>query len=101
MNSLKSTIDLGVADYSSRIITDFGDLPPDTLLTERALAGIFGLCTTSIKRAVERGELPPPVKVCGKPRWTVKSIVDHIDAGLETVKQEAEADAKRMARYSE
>ena len=75
-------------------------LPPDTLLTGKALAEMFGLCPASIKRAIERLELPPPTKVCGKPRWTVKSITTHIEKQLETAKQEAEAEASRLEKLS-
>lgn len=87
-------------EQSYDVITDLGKLPADSLLTELALAEMFGLCPTSIKRAVERGELPPPTRICGKPRWTVRSIISHIEKQLETAKQEAEAEAARLGRLS-
>lgn len=85
-------------NQSYGVIKALGDLPPDTLLTKQGLAEIFGLCTDSIRRAVERGELPPATQVCGKARWTVKSITNHIDALLEAAKQEAEAEAARLSK---
>jgi hypothetical protein len=67
------------------IITELGSLPPATLLTEDGLAGVMGkACRESIKRAVARGELPPPVKIMGKNAWTVGSIVRHIEERLES-----------------
>jgi len=96
---ISSTSDFGTAQNRPfDVITALGDLPPDTLLTKQGLAEIFGLCTDSIRRAVERGELPPPTQVCGKSRWTVKSITNHIDALLEAAKEEAEAEAARLGR---
>lgn len=95
-----STSDAEIGQIRSYdVITQLGDFSPDTLLTERALSEFFGLCPTSIKRAVERQELPPPTKVCGKPRWTVRSITTHIEKRLEAAKQEAEAEEARFENY--
>ena len=66
-------------------------LKPGTMITEAELAAIVGKCTASIKRAVERGELPPPVHFCGVPAWTVDALVRHLDANLEEAKRESEA----------
>jgi len=69
---------------TSGIITGLGDLPEATVLTEDGLAGLMGkACRESIKRAVARGEFPPPVKIMGKNTWTVRSIVRHLEARLE------------------
>jgi predicted DNA-binding transcriptional regulator AlpA len=54
------------------------DLSRDTILDEKALAKIVGRHRASVKRAVERGELPRPVKLFGKPSWTVSALLDHI-----------------------
>jgi len=82
------------------VITGLSDYPPNTLLTEKALAKMFNLCATSIKRAVERHELPPSTKICGKPRWTVKVINSHIEEQLKAAKQESEAEQARLLRLS-
>ena len=46
-----------------------------------------------IKRAVERGELPRPVRFLGKNTWTVDIIIRHIEEQLA-------AEARRFARVS-
>ena len=40
-------------------------------------------CRETIKRAVERGELPRPVRLMGKNTWTAGAIVRHLEARLE------------------
>ncbi len=79
------------------ICTSLGALSPDTLVTERALAAMLGRSVVSIKRAVTRGELPPPVRILGCPRWTAGSIVRHIEKRLDSAARKAE----RKRRESE
>ena len=67
-------------------------LSAKTLITEDGLARLLGKgCRESIKRAVERNELPRPVRLMGKNTWTVGAIVQHIEARLET-------EARRFAK---
>jgi hypothetical protein len=54
-----------------------GELGDDTVVSEAELAKMIGRHRVSVKRAVERGELPRPIKLFGKPSWTVKSLLDH------------------------
>lgn len=79
------------------VLTLLGRLPPGTLITEEALARLVSKCTKSIKRAVHRGELPPSVKVMGKPSWTVGSILRHIEERLQRAAKQAERHARRLA----
>ena len=82
------------------IVKGLGELPPGAILEEEALARMFGRHAVSIKRAVERGELPPPVRMFGKPRWTAGAILAHFEARLQTAKREAEKNTARIARLS-
>ncbi|HPC94985.1 MAG TPA: hypothetical protein PLU87_08595 [Sedimentisphaerales bacterium] len=82
------------------IIKELGDLSPDTVLSEAALATIFGRHRVSIKRAVERGELPPSVRLFGEPVWTVQSLRDHMNRRLEAAKKEAEQLQRRISQIS-
>ena len=80
-------------------VRDLADLPAGTVVTEKALAEFFSCCTTSIKRSVERDELPPPVKMFGKPCWTAGVILNHIEHRLKTAMEEAERERKRLAQF--
>ena len=83
------------ADDSDAILVALGDLGEKTLISESALAGIFSRHPQTIRRAVERGELPPPTKLLGKPVWTVAAILRHVEERLAVAAQErAEFDNK-------
>jgi hypothetical protein len=58
-------------------------LPGGAIVTEAGLAGLFNRCTASVKAAIDRGELPRPVRVFGKPCWTAGSIIRHLESRLE------------------
>ena len=52
-------------------------LGADTVVSEAELAKVVGRHRVSIRRAVERGELPAPFRAFGKPSWVVQSLLDH------------------------
>ena len=84
-------------DISSGIIRQLGDLPDGAIISEEALARFFGRCQVSIKRAIQRGELPPPVKLLGMPVWTAKKLLNHINNRLEIAQKEKERTRKKFA----
>lgn len=88
---------MAAAPTDDGICTSLSALPPDALVTEKALAAMLGRSVVSIKRAVGRGELPPPVRILGCPRWTAGSIVRHIEKCLDSAARKAE----RKRRESE
>lgn len=75
-----------------------GSLPSGTILDERALAAMFGCSTATIKRAVQRSELPAPVRMFGRPVWTAGAILRHVEARLVEAQKVAERDAERFSR---
>jgi hypothetical protein len=85
---------------SGGIVKTLGELPPGAILAEEEVARIFGRHTVSVKRAVKRGELPPPARLFGRPVWTAGAILAHLDARLEAAKREADRQAARFARHS-
>jgi len=82
------------------IITELGDLPPDAVVSEEALARMFSRHRVSIKRAVERGELPPSIRLFGEPVWTVQALRNHVNRRLEAAKREAEHLQRRISEMS-
>ncbi len=70
------------------IITALGE--QDAVITETGLGKLFGRCAVSVKRAVERGELPPPVRLFGQNTWTVGVIRTHLEQRLKSAAKEAE-----------
>ncbi len=84
-------------DYDG-IIRELGAMNSKDLVSEKALARIFHRGPVSIKRAVQRKELPPSVKVLGKPVWTAGAIIEFIEKRLAHACSEAEKDDGRIAR---
>jgi len=82
------------------IIRELGDLPADVIVTELGLSKIFARHKVSIKRAVERGELPPSVRLFGEPVWTVKALRDHLNKRLEAAKKESEQLQRKLNQIS-
>ncbi len=74
---------------SGGIFPELGELGAGAIVSEQGLARIFKRHPASIKRAVERGELPPPIHILKRPCWTVGAILRHLEA-----RQEEEAGAR-------
>jgi len=85
---------------SCSIVKKLGELPVGAIVDEEAIAQMFGRCTTSVKRAVDRGELPKPVRLFGKPCWTAGRILNFLDKRMETAQQESEKNSERFAQHS-
>lgn len=64
------------------VYVELGALPPSTPITEAGLAHIMKRHPSAIKRAVQRGELPRPERLCGEPIWTVGVIIKHLEGRL-------------------
>lgn len=84
------------AEPDLEIMTALAVLPPQTLISEYKLAQMAGRHVTSVKRAVQRQELPPPVSLFGDNVWTVEVLLAHIKARLETARQAAAQTARRV-----
>lgn len=80
------------------IVQAFGDLSPDTVIAEEGLARLFCRHAVSIRRAVERGELPPAVRLMGKPVWTVQCLRDHMTRRLDQAKTEKDKLDQKISR---
>jgi len=84
--------DTGESQDGSGVYAGLGSLPSATVIDEDGLAALFGkACRESVKRAVERGELPPPIKIMGKNAWTVGYLIRFFESRLE-------AESRKYAR---
>ena len=82
------------------IVRALGDLPPDAVITEDGLAKLFDRHAVSVRRAVDRGELPPSVRLFGKPVWTVRAIREHMAKRLEQAQREADRLKQKVNQLS-
>jgi hypothetical protein len=81
------------------VIATLAVLHPSAIVTEEGVAHLFSRHVVSVKRAVERGELPPPCHLFGSRVWTAGILIRHIERRLEQAARDAEKDAKRIHGY--
>jgi hypothetical protein len=72
------------------IIRELGQLEPKAIIYEEGLAKLFDRHLATVKRAVRRGELPPPIRIFGQNAWTVETLIKHFEMCLETAAQKAQ-----------
>ena len=83
-----------------KLVTGLAELPSKTLLDERALAEIFHVSKRTVRRMVNRFELPPPVMLAGRSAWIVERVQAHIEARADRAARKAEAECRRIAMLS-
>ncbi|MHC5057615.1 MAG: hypothetical protein ACYTKD_23320 [Planctomycetota bacterium] len=81
------------------VCRELGELEAAALVTVAGLAAMFGRSSDSIKRAIAREELPPPVRLMGKPTWTVGALVGFIGRRLAAAEREAGKTRRRLAQH--
>lgn len=82
------------------IISALGQLGAGAVITEEGMAHLFHRHPASVKRAVQRGELPPPCRMFGNNAWTAGILVQHIEQRLEAAAAERERIEQKIARLS-
>ena len=82
------------------VITVLGELGPGALITEEGMSNLFHRHPTSVKRAVARGELPPPCRLFGANAWTARSVIDHIEDRLAEAAKEVDEIKQTLGRHS-
>ena len=91
--------DLADAHSLPGIIATLAVLHPSAIITEAGIAHLFSRHVVSVKRAVERGELPPPCQLFGSRVWTAGILIRHIERRLELAARDAEKDTRRIQGY--
>ena len=75
-------------------------LPERTILDEGALAKALHVAPRTLRRMVNRWQLPPPVALGGRRVWFAGRVLAHIEAGAERAAKDAERDAKKFREFS-
>jgi hypothetical protein len=79
------------------IIAVPGELKPAAIITEEGVARLFNRHVASVKRAVQRGELPPSTRLFGQNVWTVGTLIRHIESRLDQAAKDVERTAQKRA----
>ena len=75
-------------------------LPKQALLDESAMARAFGVNGRTIRRMVNRHELPPPLKRAGRALWFAGRVLDWLEEDADLLAKEAEKLRKKIRSYS-
>lgn len=79
------------------IIIRLTELPRDALLDEKAMTRTFAVRSTrTVKRMVNRHELPPPILLASKRYWKAGAVLDWINESIERVEKDARHQAQRL-----
>ncbi len=81
------------------LITKLAELPERTVLDEAELADVLGVQKRTVRRMVQRGELPPPVRFGGRSTWQIGGILRHYEARADKAARDAERQAVARARH--
>ena len=74
-----------------------GDTPDRALVSVADIAAEMKVCTTTIRRMIARGELPPPVSLGKDDVWTAGWVRKWIEERLATAAQESRIVARHSA----
>lgn len=85
-------IDAGLAALNQKKAED--------LISEAELAQILGRDPKSIKRAVDRQELPPPNRLLGCNVWVVGTIRRHIEESIERASRDVAAASQKVTELA-
>lgn len=97
---IEDMADLAETTSLPGVIAMLGELKPGAIITEEGMAHLFHRHVVSVKRAVQRGELPPPCRLFGASIWTVGSLIRYIERQLDAAAQEAAREAERLRNLS-
>jgi len=78
------------------ILATLATLPTSAMLTETALADALGVNKRTIRRMVQRGELPPGVPFAGRKTWLAGKVLSHFELRAERAAREAERHQQKL-----
>ena len=75
-------------------------LPERALVDEGAMARAFGVNGRTIRRMVNRHELPPPLKRAGRALWFAGRVLDWLEEEADLLAKDADKLRKKIQSYS-
>lgn len=80
-------------------ITRLCELLPGTMLDERALAESLDVSPRTLRRMVERRELPAGVKLGARKIWFADKVREYLEARAERLAEESRREAARLKDF--
>ncbi|MBI2192446.1 MAG: hypothetical protein HYU36_10735 [Planctomycetes bacterium] len=75
-------------------------LPEKTILDEARLAGVFGVTPRTVRRMVDRFELPPSVPLAGRSVWLAGRVLAYLDSKAREAEDEAGRNARKLQKLT-
>lgn len=91
---------LTMAETHGLLIDKLAKLPEDTILDEKKLAEIIEVSSRTLRRMVQRKELPPSIPLGGHSVWLSGRILNYLNAIAEEAEKAALKERMRIMQYS-
>ena len=78
------------------VFASIGALPVAALVSEDGLATALAVNKRTIRRMVQRGELPPGVPFAGRTTWLAGKIIAHFEQRAERAARDAERIMRKL-----
>ena len=82
-----------------RAITDLAELPPAALVSPALLARVLGVTERTLRRLVERSELPQPLALGTRKYWLAGRIVTWLESRSDIAERETHERAKKIRQF--
>ena len=82
------------------LVYELARLPEKTIMDESRLASIFQITPRTLRRMVQRAELPPPISLGGRSVWLSDRVLSYLNTAAELAEKEALSEFKRISKYS-
>lgn len=86
------------ATAAAGVLDELARLPEKAILNEAALALALHVAPRTLRRMVNRWQLPPPVRLGGRSVWFAGRVLAHIEAAAIRAEKDAEKDARKFRR---
>jgi len=82
------------------VLDELARLPDKAILDEAALAKALHVAPRTLRRMVNRWQVPPGVRLGGRSVWFAGRVLAFIEAGMIRAERDAEKNAKRFRELS-
>jgi len=79
-------------------IDGLAKLPEKALVNQKALASNLGVDPRTVRRMVQRFELPPPTRLSGRAVWMVGKVLRYIEDAMDAAEREAIKERERIRK---
>lgn len=86
--------------HEHKTVTVLAELADDVLLDEDGMANAFHVVTRTIRRMVERYELPPPMRLASKNWWRVGNVRGWLNTRAEKGEKAARSYAEKVDAFA-